>query len=114
MIAVWEAAKARGVRFRGIGQEPGWIVDILGDPGPERLELTADYGELKMSFDPVTREEKSGPARTFYRGKSLEHSIEVEITPEKCADAMSGQPYDHTVIVRIDGRELRGCGKKLE
>jgi uncharacterized membrane protein len=114
MIAVWEAAKARGVRFRGIGQEPGWIVDILGDPGSERLELTADYGEITLSFDSVTREEKSDPALTFYRGKSLEHSIEVQIAPEKCADTMSGQPYDHTVVVHFDGRELRGCGKKLE
>jgi putative lipoprotein len=114
MIQVWEAAKARGVRFRGIGQEPGWIVDVLGDPGSERLELTADYGELTLSFDPVTREEKSDPVRTFYRGKSLDHSIEVEIIPEKCADTMSGQPYDNTVFVRFDGRELRGCGKKLE
>ena len=77
------------------------------------MEVTADYGELKLTFDPVTREEKSDPSRTLYRGKSGEHSIEVDISTEKCADAMSGQPYDHTVVVRLDGRELRGCGKSL-
>lgn len=113
MTAVWEAAKKRGVRFRGIGQEPGWIVDVLGEKGSERLELTADYGELKLSFETVNREEQANPSLTFYRAKSGQHSIEVEITPEKCADAMSGQPYDHKVVVRLDGRELRGCGKSL-
>jgi uncharacterized membrane protein len=113
MAQTWEAAKARGVRFRGIGQEPGWIVDVLGDAGSERLELTADYGELKLKFEPVNREENANPPRTFYRAKSAKHSIEVEIIPEPCADAMSGQPYDHTVIVRLDARELRGCGKTL-
>ena len=113
MVAVWEAAKARGVRFRGIGQEPGWIVDVLGGPGSERLELTADYGEIKLTFDSAVREEKADPLRTFYRAKTGEHSIEVEISPEKCADTMSGQPYESTVVVRFDGRELRGCGKKL-
>ena len=113
MATVWDAAKARGVRFRGIGQEPGWIVDVLGDPGSERLELTADYGEIKLTFDSAVREEKADPLRTFYRAKTGEHSIEVEISPEKCADTMSGQPYESTVVVRFDGRELRGCGKKL-
>jgi len=113
MIAVWEQAKARGVRFRGIGQEPGWIVDVLGDPGSERLELTADYGEIKLNFDKATREEMSAPPRTMYRAKSGDHSIEIEVTPVACADAMSGQPYENTVVVRFDGRELRGCGKAL-
>jgi uncharacterized membrane protein len=113
MAETWAAAKARGVRFRGIGQEPGWIVDLLGADGSERLELTADYGDLKLKFEPVNREENATPPRTFYRAKSGAHSIEVEIIPQPCSDAMSGQPYDHTVVVRLDARELRGCGKAL-
>ncbi|HET9886067.1 MAG TPA: hypothetical protein VFR10_01050 [bacterium] len=113
MADAWAAAKARGVRFRGIGQEPGWIVDVVGADGSERLEVSADYGDLKLKFEPVNREENATPPRTFYRAKSGAHSIEVEIIPQPCSDAMSGQPYDHTVIVRLDARELHGCGKAL-
>jgi uncharacterized membrane protein len=112
MISAWEAAKAKGVSFRGVGQEPGWVVDVFGDPLPKRIELVADYGSIKISFEEVTRED-AAESRTVYKSTSGSHTIEIEVTPESCTDSMSGQAYPNTVVARLDGRELRGCGKQL-
>ncbi len=39
--SVWHRAKLRGVAFRAIGQEPGWLLEITN--GTEIL-LVTDYG----------------------------------------------------------------------
>ena len=40
--------------------------------------------------------------------------LRVEITDEVCRDAMSGQPYSHTVVVTEEGEgTYRGCGRPL-
>ena len=44
---VWHQAKLRGVSFRAIGQEPGWLLEITD--GSEIL-LVTDYGQTKTSY----------------------------------------------------------------
>lgn len=42
----WDDARRRGVEFRAIGQEPGWMLEI--DAG-KSMYLLADYGEKKVT-----------------------------------------------------------------
>lgn len=105
----WREAKARGVRFRAIGQEPGWILDIRGDGG---IDVQADYGETVFSLPPS--EPVAGPGgRTVYRVEGEAHRVMIVIADMPCRDAMSGWPYESTVSMILDGREYRGCGRWL-
>jgi len=105
----WEGARAAGVDFRGIGQEPGWILDIYTE---NRIRLTWDYGESTADFPlptPSTPQEGATRYESAMNGRTL--AVTIRRTP--CQDAMSGEPYPSTVEVVIDGRTLTGCGRSI-
>ncbi len=106
----WDDAARRGVTFRALGQEPGWSVEI--QPG-RAIELTTDYGANRVST-PVP-EPSTDPASgvTTYRARTEAHDLEIAIAKTSCTDVMSGETFEAQVTVRIDGRELRGCGRWL-
>lgn len=103
----WEAARAAGVEFRAVGQEPGWLLDIYRR---ERIRLLWDYGEQIADF-PLT--EPSYPVEGVRRHQAQANgrTLTVSITRQPCNDAMSGQGYPASVEVVIDGRTLNGCGR---
>lgn len=105
---VWDRAKLRGVAFRAIGQEPGWLLEITN--GREILFVT-NYGENRTSYpyvEPVVFQEER---RTEYR--LPEYDTIVEIRGEPCMDTMSGERFAVSVsIIQSDGR-LDGCGRAL-
>jgi putative lipoprotein len=106
----WRDAKARGVRFRALGQEPGWILDVREDGG---IDVEADYGEAVYHLPPADPEVDPGAGRTVYRIETEAHRATIVIDDEPCRDAMSGWPYETTVSMTLDGREYRGCGRRL-
>jgi uncharacterized membrane protein len=105
---VWHAAKSRGITFRAIGQEPGWLLEITyGD----KIVLVTDYGSTTTTMpyvDPVVHEEDR---LSQYVLDS--HQATIEIRGEHCADIMSGEEFEAAVTVVLDDRELRGCGRAL-
>jgi hypothetical protein len=44
---VWHAAKLRGVAFRAIGQEPGWLLEMT--PG-EKILLVTNTGQTRTEY----------------------------------------------------------------
>jgi uncharacterized membrane protein len=104
----WESARQRGVTFRGVGQEPGWYVEIT-DGGGSLLFL--DYGERTISF--ATPHAEQGGGTFLYRTRTAEHDIEVRIERRPCSDPMSGEPFDLAVVANVDGRTWEGCGRLL-
>lgn len=105
----WEGARAAGVDFRGIGQEPGWIVDIYTQ---ERIRLTWDYGESTADF-PLPAPTYPQEGATRYESAIDGRTLAVTIRRFPCQDAMSGEAYPSTVEVVIDGRTLNGCGRSV-
>jgi uncharacterized membrane protein len=105
----WETARAQGVDFRAVGQEPGWLLDIHT---ADRMVLVWDYGSNRLE---TPRGEPASPQEgaTRYEGQSGGHTLIVTIRRTPCQDAMSGQPYPSTVEVVIDGRTLNGCGRSV-
>jgi len=105
---VWHKAKLRGVAFRAIGQEPGWLLEITD--GTE-IMLSTDYGQNVNSYayvDPIIYQEQR---RTLY--VIDEENIEIEIRGEACQDVMSGEEFAVSVTIRISDKELKGCGRAL-
>ncbi|MGH6951331.1 MAG: COG3650 family protein [Vitreimonas sp.] len=108
-MPAWDQARAAGVDFRAVGQEPGWMLDIYTET---RMRLVWDYGENTADFPltaPATTQEGATHYETMLNGRTL--SVTIRRTP--CQDAMSGEAYPAAVEIAIDGRTLRGCGKSV-
>lgn len=94
--------------FRGLGQEPGWLVEI----DPEGLRWVGDYGEVEFTTGPPTLQESSG--RTVWTASTGDHTIRVSALEEICHDVMSGHEFSHSVTVEVDGGAYSGCGRWQE
>jgi uncharacterized membrane protein len=108
IVNVWHQAKLRGVAFRAIGQEPGWLLEIKN--GDEIL-LVTDYGSTRLVMpyvEPVVYQEER---RTQYVLEA--YATIVEIRGERCTDSMSGEEFEVSVTVRQAESELQGCGRAL-
>ena len=104
---VWHKAKLRGVAFRAIGQEPGWLLEIK--KGQEIL-IVNNYGESRTSYLWVEPQEDKA-ARTTRFQVDADTSVLIEGKP--CSDSMSGETFQSTVTVKTGMRTLKGCGRAL-
>ena len=104
-----EDARMRGVVFRALGNEPGWILEI--GPGG-RLDWTTNYGQDRYTFDGAI-EATGGDAssRTFTASNALQ-SITVTVHAEPCTDD-AGLAYEHSASIGFAGGTLRGCAVRL-
>jgi uncharacterized membrane protein len=105
---VWHKAKLRGVAFRAIGQEPGWLLEITNG---EEILLVTDYGQTRSSYpyvEPVVYQEER---RTQYVLES--YGVTVEIRGQRCTDVMSGEAFEVSVSIIMTDRRLEGCGRAL-
>jgi uncharacterized membrane protein len=104
----WEAAQRSGINFRGVGQEPGWLLEI--DRG-DRIRFSYAYGEREAVVP--TPEPSVEGGTTTYRAETEAGALVVTITGEACTDAMSGEPYEATVRVELGGETYGGCGSAV-
>ena len=108
--AIWEDAKLRGVDFRAIGNEPGWHLELTAS---EKVVFVGDYGQTRYEFaapEPFVDQH----ARTaFYKVRDGKHDLTIVIEGRPCHDSMSGERFETTAIVLLDGKKYRGCGKAL-
>jgi putative lipoprotein len=103
-------ARERGLRYRGTGNEPGWLVEI--GPG-ERIEFVTAFGQERHSFDNATESAGDRNARVFTATHG-DQPIQVTVSAEACIDDMSGAAFDHVVRVEFGGQSHRGCGTALQ
>ncbi len=102
--AIWEGAKLDGMDFRGIGNEPPWILELW----PEEVVLKTGYEQQRRAWprpEPVTLERAS----RF----DLGDGVSVVLEGKACADTMSGEGFETTVTVTDGGRTYSGCGRAL-
>ena len=104
---VWHAAKLRGVAFRAIGQEPGWLLEIIN--GEEILVVT-NYGQAKESYAYVEPLEDKAARKTVFQ---IDADTRVLIEGKPCTDSMSGESFEVTVTVTLGTETLKGCGRAL-
>jgi len=108
-MPTWDGARAAGVDFRGIGQEPGWMIDIYTQ---DRIALLLDYGETLLTF-PRSAPNTAQEGVTQYDASAEGRTLRVTIRRFPCQDSMSGEAFPATVEVNIDGRVLNGCGRSV-
>ena len=104
--AVWEHAKLDGVDFRGVGNEPPWVLELRDQ---SRIVLITDYGTNRVERPlpiPISGE-------TFQTTRWDASDLQIEITAEACHDTMSGELFSSRVVVYWQGRAFKGCGRPL-
>ena len=107
--SIIEDAKFRGVDYWATGNEPGWRLEIA----PERILLVTNYGVDEFDFPtPVPSVSRQG-GWTVYQTRAEGHSLRVEIRDTECFDDMSGERFESTVVLELDGTTYRGCGQAL-
>ena len=108
--AIWEHAKLNGVDFRGVGNEPGWYLEIRD--GRSLLFVSA-YGKHRHLFPNPERESSPETRETLYTAFTDSHSLRVILKGETCQDSMADSVYATRVRVELDGKVFRGCGRPL-
>ncbi|MCB1705405.1 MAG: MliC family protein [Halioglobus sp.] len=105
----WEDARRRGVDFRGVGNEPGWHLEIQAG---RQLLFVSGYGaERTLVTEPV---ETCSGSVCVYSGASGSRELRVEIAEEPCVDTMSGQQFPFSVEVTFNNAHYQGCGRSLD
>lgn len=106
----WVDARARGAVFRGLGQEPGWQLEIH----PERIVMIYQYGERRVVVpNPGQVDEEGQPVRRWHATTEA-HELLVTVENRACTDIMSGDVHPAKVAVVLDGRNYNGCGRDLD
>ena len=108
IAATFERAKFEGVAFRAIGNEPGWILNIMPD---NKVVFITNLGKDKIHFK--VEKQVSDKNSIEYRLRSNHNLLFLRIESRVCKDTMADREYESSVYLNFDGNELRGCGKGL-
>ena len=104
---VWHAAKLRGVAFRAIGQEPGWLLEVTNG---EEILIVTDYGKERKSLPYIEPREDKAARKTVFQ---IDADTSVLIEGKPCTDSMSGETFQTTVTATLGGKTYKGCGRTL-
>ena len=106
----WEQAKARGIAFRGIGTEPGWLVEVGTGQHPA-LHAELDYGERKIDLAHA----QALTGASGYAGTTSEGvEVKLDLQREACSDGMSDQTYPVSTKLSVGDKSYAGCGRFLQ
>lgn len=106
----WAAAKLRGVNFRALGQEPGWVIELTQDA---QTRYVGNYGKDTLLFNtPDPQESETGDV--IYQMKTDNNTLHLTVSDTLCTDIMSGFEHPKTVTITInDMTRYTGCGRYL-
>ena len=107
-VSPWDAARARGIVFRAVGNEPGWLVEVEGGDAP-LLRAQLDMGARTVEAGPVAR-----TAEGFSGTAADGTAIVLKASADGCVDGMSGQSFPASVELAVGGERFRGCGAFLD
>jgi putative lipoprotein len=102
----WTEARDRGVEFRGMGQEPGWLIEVSPDESPA-LRLLLDNGTRELTFDQV----EFLPDRSGFKAEAPGNQVEVELVHAHCQDSMVDWIFPVQVSLSLNELNLSACGR---
>ena len=104
------SAEPTTARFRCVGNEPGWSVEIR----PDSIAYVGEYGEVRVTYPAVVP--RTGDGLWHYetevdtpKGRSR---LTVTIVREPCSDGMSDRRYDYGVRLIHDFKAFFGCATR--
>ena len=88
--------------FRGMGNEPGWLVDLYAD----RIFFVTNYGADTL-VGTINASVGNKVINATVKNASRTENLKVEIKDEACQDD-AGVAFEKTVIVTFGAETLRG------
>lgn len=108
--APWEQARAHGIVFRGIGSEPGWLVEV-GTGETPALHAELDYGERKID---VAQAQPLASAKGYIGTTGDGIEVELRLQRGDCSDGMSDETYPVSATLNVGDKAYAGCGRFLQ
>ncbi|TYP93646.1 Membrane-bound lysozyme-inhibitor of c-type lysozyme [Fodinibius salinus] len=105
----WAVAKLRGVDFRAMGQEPGWVLEITKG---KQIKYVGNYGQDTV-YTPAPEPAVQTSGKTVYRVSTEDDTLKIEVWDSPCTDTMNGAQFPVTVHMKANKEEHKGCGKML-
>ena len=102
-------ARARGVDFRGVGQEPAWVVELKEG---EQITAVLDYGATTLHLPAPLAGAAADGAITYDTSTDTDHVL-LTVKRKICVDSMSGEPHQATVQLQVNDKSYQGCGDWL-
>lgn len=110
-VSPWEQAAERGIVYRAVGQEPGWLVEVTGGE-PDTLSAQLDYGQRQVEVSPAGALDGGAEG---YAGETADGvPVRLEIERSDCADPMSGERFLTSARLQVGEDVYAGCGSFLE
>ena len=103
-------ARERGVVYRGTGNEPGWHAEVGRDG---RLLFVTQYGQERHEFAQSQLTESTEHGIRVYQADLGGQRLRITVSKEPCTDDMSGQAFDHRMVVKHGGQTYNGCATDL-
>ena len=109
----WDAARARGVGFRAVGNEPGWNVEVDKGAAPP-MRAVLDYGQRRVQVAHTQPFSDPASGTVGFRGNTDDGTrIELTIHRGQCQDDMSGESFDASAELAVGAQRYKGCGRFL-
>ena len=104
--SIIEDARYRGVTYRAMGNEPGWVFEV----GKDMIVFVSDYGKKTDIFKPAKAkvDRKTGVHRYDTANKSQQ--LKALLNDYLCDDSMSGDKFPSTAEITVDETAYKGCG----
>jgi hypothetical protein len=101
------AARAEGVEFRAVGE--GFVLDIFRT---DRIRLTLTATGEELTF-PKREPQYPRWYGSIYDVSNDAHVLHIEIRNDHPCERADRGIYPITVHIRLDDRELEGCGREF-
>ena len=99
-----DTAKQEPATWRCFGTEPFWSVEIA----EAKNSITYKPIEGDSITMPYVKPDEKGDIWIFNAAK-----LKAVIKREKCSDGMSDNAHEYSAKVRLGGKELQGCARKV-
>ena len=103
-------ARTRGVDFRAVGQEPGWVVEVKEG---EQITAVLDYGATSLMMPTPAAETAEDGTVTYDASTDTDHLV-LSVRRKICVDPMSGESHPSTVQLMVNDKPYQGCGDWLD
>ena len=108
--AALQDARARGIDFRAVGQEPAWVMELKeGD----HITAVLDYGATSLMLPTPDGETAADGTLTYDTSTDTDHLV-LGIKSKVCVDVMSGESHPSTVTLVVNDQRYTGCGDWLD
>ena len=86
----------------------GWLLEITKG---KKIDLIMDYGRTKITASYVEPNVNPAQHTTVFTVK--DHKLEFIIADKECSDVMSGEKFNVSVFITLNGKKFKRCGKAL-